>query len=219
MGKYDGLGDHLNDDNSERIALSFTEIETILGFTLPNSAKKYRPWWANDPSHVQAKDGWLRVGYETGPVHIKDQIATFRKTGENIPNSVEATSSDPMSPRDFEKHAQNLLGINFSVPLSHRKKENWPKLFDLVSEDFNIVGDAKYYTMVHGKSLPPAKFSVIAEHVWMLEKIDAETRFLVFGNDKRVPLEWLKRYGVYNNKVSFYFLSDDGNLELLNKIG
>jgi len=73
--------------------------------------------------------------------------------------------------------------------------------------------------MVRGKKLPPAKFSVISEHVWMLEKIDAETKFLVFGNDKRVPLEWLKRYGIFNNTVSFYYLSDNGKLELLNKIG
>lgn len=219
MGKYDGLGDHLNDDNSKRITLSFTEIETILGFLLPGSAKKHRPWWANDQSHVQAKDGWLRVGYETGPVKIKNQTVTFRKTGEYIPNSVEFNSSDPLSPHDFEKYAQHILGNNFGATLSHRKKENWPKLFDLVSEDFNIVGDAKYYTMVRGKKLPPAKFSVISEHVWMLEKIDAETKFLVFGNDKRVPLEWLKRYGIFNNTVSFYYLSDNGKLELLNKVG
>jgi hypothetical protein len=49
------------------------------------------------------------------------------------------------------------------------------------------VGDAKYYTLVGGKRLLPAKFSVIAEHVWLLEKTEALGTSLVFGNERRVP--------------------------------
>lgn len=70
-----------------------------------------------------------------------------------------------------------------------------PKKFDFVSPDRHIVGDAKYYTRVGGMGLPPAKFSVIAEHVWLLEKTGAREKFLVFGNDREVPIRWLKRYG------------------------
>jgi len=90
-----------------------------------------------------------------------------------------------------------------------------PKAFDLVSPDGSIIGDAKYFTLVKGQRLPPAKFSVIAEHVWLLEKTDASTRFLVFGNQREVPRLWLKRYGYLVAAVDFYFLSEDGALELL----
>jgi hypothetical protein len=37
----------------------------------------------------------------------------------------------------------------------------------------------------------------------------------VFGNDREVPLRWLERYGNLAAAVSFYFLRDDGNLEVL----
>jgi hypothetical protein len=60
------------------------------------------------------------------------------------------------------------------------------------------------------------KFSVIAEHVWLLEKTSAEKRFLVFGNDKRVPIEWLQRYGPLVHSVEFYFLDVAGHLQRLN---
>jgi len=69
--------------------------------------------------------------------------------------------------------------------------------------------------MVRGRSIPPAKFATIAEHVWFLEKIDAKMKFLIFGNDRRVPLEWLKRYGSLVRDVKFYFLDERGNLSEL----
>jgi hypothetical protein len=92
-----------------------------------------------------------------------------------------------------------------------------PKEFNLVSSDGSIVGDAKYFTLVRGQRLPPAKFSVVAEHVWLLEKAGAPTAFLVFGNDGQVPSLWLERYGHLVGDVAFYFLTDKGELELLTK--
>jgi hypothetical protein len=69
--------------------------------------------------------------------------------------------------------------------------------------------------MVNGISIPPAKFSVIAEHVWFLEKIDAKEKFLVFGNDRRVPEEWLRRYGKLVSSVQFYYIDNSQKLMLL----
>ena len=78
-----------------------------------------------------------------------------------------------------------------------------------------IVGEALYYPSVDGLGLPPAKFSIVAEHVWLMEKTGAPTRFLVFGNDRDVPVLWLERYANLASNVTFYFLSASGDLELL----
>jgi hypothetical protein len=43
----------------------------------------------------------------------------------------------------------------------------------------------------------------------------APKQFLVFGNDREVPLRWLERYGALAGSVPFFFLSDDGHLEVL----
>jgi len=83
------------------------------------------------------------------------------------------------------------------------------------SRDEQIVGDAKYLTLVRGKKLPPAKFMEIAGHMWLLENLPAKHKFLVFGNQREVIELWLKKYGKLVKEVEIYFLSDDGKLEVL----
>jgi len=43
-------------------------------------------------------------------------------------------------------------------------------------------------------------------------KTGAKTKFLVFGNDRRVLTEWLSRYGALATGVTFYFIDDSGKL-------
>ena len=122
-----------------------------------------------------------------------------------------------LSPAEFEKLAQGVMSKHYGVALAPNRAKHVPKVFDLVSRDVQIVGDAKYYTLVGGERFPPAKFSVIAEHVWLLEKTNATHRFLVFGNDRRVVRGWLDRYGHLAPSVEFFFLDAVGELEHLNK--
>ncbi len=65
--------------------------------------------------------------------------------------------------------------------------------------------------------MPPAKFMEIAGHMWLLEHLPARRKFLVFGNQREVPETWLNKYGKLVKTVEFYFLSDDGKLELLSR--
>lgn len=78
---------------------------------------------------------------------------------EESPNSI-----------SFESLARQVFSQYYGTPLKPGSLPGIPKKWDLLSEDGTIVGDAKYYTLVGGSSLPPAKFSTIAEHVWLLEK-------------------------------------------------
>ena len=70
-----------------------------------------------------------------------------------------------------------------------------------------MIGDVKYYKNIQ---VPAAKFSTIAEYVWLLEKTSANKKFLVFGNDIEIPRRWLKRYGKIT-QVEFYFYDDKHN--------
>jgi len=120
-----------------------------------------------------------------------------------------------LTSRQFEELAGRKMSDHFGVPLSHGYVGQVHKEFDFVSPGGRIVGDAKYYTRVGGTRWPPAKAAIIAEHVWLLEKTGAPQTFLVFGNDRQVPIMWLKRYGNLVSEVIFYFLADDGGLEKL----
>lgn len=79
MGKYEKLGKILANQKSNQITYSFAELEQILGFYLPKSSKSYRPWWANDRSHVQASDGWLNYGWKVGSIDLEKETVIFNR--------------------------------------------------------------------------------------------------------------------------------------------
>lgn len=66
MAKYDPLHEYLSSRTEPLVKLSFSEIERIIGDSLPASAREYPAWWANelDGNHVQARS-WLNAGYRT----------------------------------------------------------------------------------------------------------------------------------------------------------
>jgi len=217
MGKYDKLATYFSNINQNKVRLSFGEIENILCFKLPNSARKYRPWWANDKTHIQSISGWLGVNWKVSFVNMNSEIIEFSREGKRITNIAAIINKNELSPNDFEKLMKMVMSKYYKKQLFTGEIVGIPKLFDMVSEDKSIVGDAKYLSMVRGQYIPPAKFSVIAEHVWLLEKTNSVKRFLVFGNDRRVPVEWLKRYSNLVNDVKFFFYDiNKSEIEKLN---
>jgi hypothetical protein len=54
--KYYPLFEHLQHCNQAAVTLTFAEIETLMGCSLPESARRKRNWWSNrdSPSALQA---------------------------------------------------------------------------------------------------------------------------------------------------------------------
>jgi hypothetical protein len=82
--KYAPLVEYLAGLASEETKLSFAEIEAILGFNLPASARQYSAWWANSPAsptHTWASL-WVDAGWRTGDIDLQNGFVTFRKLGD-----------------------------------------------------------------------------------------------------------------------------------------
>ena len=101
------------------------------------------------------------------------------------------TTTPSLSATQFEKLARRVFSMYIGVTLNESQVPGVPKLFDFVSPNGSIVGDAQCFTLLGEYRLPPAKYSVIAEHVWLLKKTGANRKFLVFGNDREVPIRCL----------------------------
>jgi hypothetical protein len=76
--RYDPLRKYLAGRSEPVIHLSFAEIERIIGGPLPASARRHRPWWANERSgsHVHAS-AWMGAGRRTANVDLKVGIVDF----------------------------------------------------------------------------------------------------------------------------------------------
>jgi hypothetical protein len=89
--------------------MSFAHIESILGFPMPASARKYRPWWANqsDGGHVQAQ-AWMNAGWRVWSVQLSAERVEFQRVSpEQILGASETTT--PFHHREPRDEATDLL--------------------------------------------------------------------------------------------------------------
>lgn len=82
-GKYAALYRYLETIPAQKNewGVSFAELETILGFSLPESARLHRPWWANQKSsngHSHAW-AWQAAGWATSSVELDKEKLVFRR--------------------------------------------------------------------------------------------------------------------------------------------
>ncbi|MFZ1752844.1 MAG: hypothetical protein WBO46_26680 [Caldilineaceae bacterium] len=72
--KYEPLELHLRSipQDIEAVNLTFTEVERILGTSLPDSASSYREWWSNqrDTSKRPQAHAWQSAGFEVDTVTL-----------------------------------------------------------------------------------------------------------------------------------------------------
>ena len=81
VSKYRPLLQYLAKTDALFLKLSFAEIEKILGAPLPQSARRYFAWWANeeDGMHVQA-ESWMDAGFQTEKLDFNGGTVCFRKS-------------------------------------------------------------------------------------------------------------------------------------------
>ena len=96
--KYSRLYTHLRSRPTQGWRTTFREIESILGFELPASARLHRPWWANQNGgngHSQAL-AWSFAGWETAEVDMDAETLLLRP--RNRPQAVRTLSLDEVWP-------------------------------------------------------------------------------------------------------------------------
>jgi hypothetical protein len=77
MSKYDPLRDFLRSQASNEAPMKFQEIEKVLGFHLPASARQHPAWWSNNiGTHVNAR-AWRDAGWKTSRVDVGSERVTF----------------------------------------------------------------------------------------------------------------------------------------------
>lgn len=107
MGKYEPLAEQLRRRDDDSWTVSFAEVEQILGFPLPASARAYREWWANQRSggHSQTR-GWQDAGWQVWKVDLPGERATFRRVDARPSNAADESDEQLIA------RAGELLGID-----------------------------------------------------------------------------------------------------------
>lgn len=77
MSKYTPLKVYLSGRSEAEVPLGFGEVESIVGFSLPPAARRYRAWWSNNPTNSVITNAWLGAGFRSAQVDMANQTLTF----------------------------------------------------------------------------------------------------------------------------------------------
>jgi hypothetical protein len=113
MGKYEPLAAHLNEEPRNVWVASFSEIEAVLGFSLPPSARNHREWWGNQRGggHSQAK-GWQEAGWQVWKVDLPAERVEFRRVGsEDERTGARQSHARPENLDELLRLAGEITGI------------------------------------------------------------------------------------------------------------
>lgn len=76
MSKYKPLSDRLAGHGSHEWRASFAEIEEVLGFPLPKSARSSGSWWGD------SKRAWREHGWRADDIDHSGGYVTFKRDGQ-----------------------------------------------------------------------------------------------------------------------------------------
>lgn len=114
MTKYQRLSQHLKSLSDGEWTADFSEIETILGMALPDSARRYPAWWSNQSGDGHSQSGaWQALGWRTAKVDLPGERVTFVREARRPAGTV----TDGSSGRGITiAEAKAGLAISFGVP-------------------------------------------------------------------------------------------------------
>ncbi len=109
MSKYTPLREHLDAQPHDHIPMSFTEIEQLLGFSLPAS-KQYPAWWSNNPSNNPMTREWLDAGFETENVNTPAGQLVFRRVERPLSGSKGGGTSSGSGDNGHKPERKSVFG-------------------------------------------------------------------------------------------------------------
>src|SRR5260370_8814045 len=82
---YDALRLHLAGLDVDEWATTFAEIESLLGFRLPESARVFNAWWSNSLKGRPGTIAWREAGFRAS-VRMEEERVIFRRGLERPPS-------------------------------------------------------------------------------------------------------------------------------------
>ena len=129
MSKYEPLTDFLRKQRADRIAMTFAEIERVIGTKLPRSAIWYRAWWSNNASNSVMTKAWLDAGFQSEQVDMDGKKLVFCRTGsvKSGKDGSEARRQNAPPARSLYGWLEGTVRIAPGVDLTEPADPDWGK--------------------------------------------------------------------------------------------
>ena len=106
--KYRKLTLHLASIDDSEWTATFDEIESVLGFPLPDSARQYQAWWSNQMRSQSL--AWQSAGWKATALDLENERVTFvYVAGEG---TSEVRQFSPMTIQEAKEHLAASFGVD-----------------------------------------------------------------------------------------------------------
>jgi hypothetical protein len=133
--KYQPLTTFLRSQHADRVPMSFTDIERVIGTKLPPSADLHRGWWSNNPTNNVMTHAWLEAGFESERVDLSARQLTFRRARAAGSNKARGNA---MAPLGFAAASTNVDG---GAAAPRDPASGKPALFGWLAGTVAVTGD------------------------------------------------------------------------------
>ncbi len=130
--KYRKLFEFLRHTERSMIDLTFSDLETLLGFELPASAYKYPAWWSNASEGHTHSAAWLDAGWKTSQVKLSERSVRFVRQRDD--GSVEQVSGAARAGFGEEHRS-------FAMDAEDENSGPVPSLFGAMSGSLTVLAD------------------------------------------------------------------------------
>jgi hypothetical protein len=124
LSKYAPLGDYLRKQKTELVALTFVEIERIVGSKLPKS-QRYPAWWSNNPWNNVMTQVWLDAGFESEQVDVEARKLVFRKVRKASDRGAPSPSDDAAKRHPLVGWLEGTVRVAPDVDLTSPADPDW----------------------------------------------------------------------------------------------
>jgi hypothetical protein len=117
--KYSPLTEHLKRVDALWYPMTFSQIEGIIGGRLPESARRHRAWWSNNPDNSSMTTAWLAAGWYSSDVDMGSGKLVFRRREDrreqSVPNSPNASRAPQFSFSGLPEQVMDILKIKAEI--------------------------------------------------------------------------------------------------------
>lgn len=110
MSRYEQLTPLLLSSSDAQVSLSFDELDKIVAGGLPNSAKQYGAWWANNAASQPHAKFWLDAGRRASP-DFKGNRTVFTLDTSVDTSELAAAVVDESTPQDLTEYVESSLSL------------------------------------------------------------------------------------------------------------
>ncbi len=132
------------------------------------------------------------------------------RDGAHAPAPAQGTEEN-----DFPARVRQAVGRHYGCVFDLAAPDALSPAWRLVGDDGGTLGYALHLSPLAEGRVPAGRLALLSGLVWLLEKSEAETPFVVIGGDPATADAWRTHHAPCCDEVEVFFLDGEGGLSRL----